>query len=90
MEERLFAEDLKGKRQTRSHSAIVRKGGDVWQSHHACKHASQTPHVERVIILLKVNEQFWAFEISRRYTDVVFRVGMVELGETPVDEAELK
>lgn len=54
---------------------------------HRCEHGPQTPHVEAVVIFLKVYQQLWSFEVARRNTDIVFSPGVVELGQAPVDEA---
>jgi len=51
---------------------------------HAGKHAAKAPHVKGVVILLIVHKQFWAFEIARGHTDIIFLTRMVELCQTPV------
>ncbi len=58
-------------------------------THHARVHASQTPHIERVVVFLEVDEQLGPFEVARGDADVVLGAWMVEFGETPVDESEL-
>ena len=39
---------------------------------------------------MKVDKKLGSFEVTRGYADVIFCLGVVEFGETPVDEAELK
>lgn len=56
---------------------------------HGGKHGSETPHVETVVVFLEVDEQLGALEVSRCYTDVVFRCGVIKLGQTPIDQAKL-
>lgn len=38
---------------------------------------------------MEVDEQFGTLEVARGDADVVLGVGVVELGESPVDQAEL-
>lgn len=45
-----------------------------------------TPHVQRIVVHLVIDQQFRAFEVSGRDTDVVRRVGVVEFRETPIDQ----
>jgi len=56
---------------------------------HTREHGAQTPHVEAVVVLLEVDEQLRALEVARGNADVVLGAGVVELGEPPVDEAQL-
>lgn len=60
------------------------------KSHHGSKHATVAPEIETIVIFLEVDKQFWSLEVPRGYPDVVFRLWVVELSETPVNEAELK
>lgn len=53
---------------------------------HGCEHGAKTPHVETVVVLLKINQQFGALEITRRHPNIVLGSRMVEFGEAPVDE----
>ena len=53
------------------------------------EHATQAPHVEAVVVLLKIDEELWSFEISAGYTDVVLQSRVIELSQTPVNEAKL-
>lgn len=39
---------------------------------------------------LIVNKEFGAFEVSRRHSDVVLLRRVIELCQTPVDEAQLR
>jgi hypothetical protein len=56
-------------------------------SHHRGKHTSKTPHVQAVIVLLEIYQEFGAFEVAGRHTDIVFDLWMVELGQTPINES---
>lgn len=54
---------------------------------HGSKHGTQRPHVERVVVLLEVDEQLRTLEVTRSDADVVFGAGVVELSKTPIDQA---
>lgn len=56
---------------------------------HSSEHAAQTPHVEGIVILLQIDEELGPLEVTRGNADVVLSAGVVELRQTPVDEAEL-
>lgn len=56
---------------------------------HGRKHGAEAPHVQAVVVLLKVDEQLRPLEVARGDTDVVLGAGVVELGETPVDQSQL-
>lgn len=49
------------------------------------EHAAETPHVERVVVVLVVDEQLGAFEIARCHAHVVLLAWVIELGQTPID-----
>ena len=53
------------------------------------EHAAETPHVERVVVVLVVDEQLGALEVTRRYSHVVLLAWVVELGQTPIDQSQL-
>lgn len=55
---------------------------------HASEHAAQRPDVEGVVVSLQVDQQFWTLEVAGSHSHVVFLVGMVELGKTPIDKAQ--
>ena len=68
---------------------------------HTREHAAERPHVERVVVLLEVDEELRPLEVSRRDADVVLGVRVVELrrsawseatsahlGQSPVDQAQ--
>ena len=59
------------------------------KAYHAGKHTPQTPHVQTVIVFLEIDQQLGTLEVPRGDPDVVFRSGVVELGETPIDQSEL-
>mmetsp|Transcript_7094 Transcript_7094/g.22720 ORF Transcript_7094/g.22720 Transcript_7094/m.22720 type:complete len:290 (-) Transcript_7094:544-1413(-) len=46
------------------------------------------PKVERIVVVLHVGEQLGPLKVAGGHADVVVLVGVVELGEAPVDEAE--
>lgn len=56
---------------------------------HAGKHAAETPHVQRVVVVLQVNEQLGSLEVARGDADVVLLVGVIELSQTPVYQTQL-
>ena len=56
---------------------------------HSSKHASQAPHVERIVVLLQVHQQFRSLEVSRSNSDIVLSSRVVKLCESPVNEAQL-
>lgn len=57
---------------------------------HGGEHGAEGPHVEGVVVLLEVDEELGAFEVAGGDADVVFGTLVVEFGEAPVDEAELR
>ena len=56
---------------------------------HSGEHTAQTPHVKSIVVLLQIDEELRTLEITRGNADVVLPAGVVELRQTPVDEAEL-
>lgn len=56
---------------------------------HGCEHGTQRPHVERVVILLVVDEQLRALEVAGGDADVVLGAGVVKFSETPINQTEL-
>jgi len=50
----------------------------LFSEDHGSEHGTQRPHVKRVVVFLKVNEQFWAFEIPGRHAHVVFGSRVIE------------
>lgn len=57
---------------------------------HGREHGPKAPHVQAVVVLLKIDEQLGALEISTRHTYVILSSRMVELRQSPVDETQLK
>mmetsp|Transcript_9963 Transcript_9963/g.25272 ORF Transcript_9963/g.25272 Transcript_9963/m.25272 type:complete len:276 (-) Transcript_9963:2362-3189(-) len=55
----------------------------------ACEHAPEAPHVEAVVVVHEVYEQFWSLEVATCDAHVVLEPWVVELRESPVDESEL-
>lgn len=56
---------------------------------HRGKHGAEAPHVQAVVILLEIHQQLGALEIARSDPHIVLGAGMVELGQAPVDQAQL-
>lgn len=56
---------------------------------HGRKHGAQTPHVQAVVILLEIHQQFGPLEIPGSDANVVLSSGVVELSQTPVNETQL-
>jgi hypothetical protein len=52
-------------------------------------HGTQTPHIERIVVVLHVNQQLRTFEIARSDANIVVLVGVIEFGETPINQAQL-
>ena len=68
---------------------LVRVTGSMeerfFAENHGGEHRAKRPHIQGVVVLLEVNEQFRALEISRRNSHVVLRSLVVEFGKTPVN-----
>lgn len=58
-------------------------------TNYAGKKTSKAPHVQTVVILTKVNQQFGAFEVARSDADVEICAGLVKVGQTPIDKTQL-
>ena len=56
---------------------------------HASKHAAQRPDIKRVVISLQVNQKLGTLEVAGSYAHIVLLTWVVELGQSPIDEAEL-
>ena len=56
---------------------------------HRGEHSSEGPHIQGVIVLLEIDQQFRSLEVSRRNTNVVLCSLVVKFGQTPVDKSEL-
>lgn len=56
---------------------------------HGGEHGTQAPHVEAVVVLLEVDQEFRTLEIARSHPDVVLSTRVVKFSKTPVDEAQL-
>lgn len=59
------------------------------KSYHRGEHTAITPHIQTIVIFLKINEQLRSFEVPRCDANIVFRFGVVELSKTPIDETKL-
>jgi len=56
---------------------------------HTGKGAPKRPNVQRVVIFPVLDEEFWSFVVSAGDADVVLLLGLVEVGEAPVDDSEV-
>jgi hypothetical protein len=56
---------------------------------HGCEHGTETPHVQTVVVLLEINQQLRTLKVAGCDAHVVLGPWMVELGQAPVDKAEL-
>ena len=74
VEEWLFTEDLPTNKVSPGTEDIT--GG----THHRGEHASITPHVQAIVVLLEVHKKFRALEVARCYPHIVFRLRVVKLG----------
>ena len=55
---------------------------------HGGEHAAETPHIETVVVHLVIHQQFWTFEVPTGNPHVVLLARVVELGQSPVDQAQ--
>mmetsp|Transcript_30918 Transcript_30918/g.52835 ORF Transcript_30918/g.52835 Transcript_30918/m.52835 type:complete len:331 (+) Transcript_30918:505-1497(+) len=56
---------------------------------HPGEHAPQAPHIQRVIVLLQIDQQFRSLEVPTRHAYVVLASGMVKFRQPPIDEPQL-
>ena len=56
---------------------------------HTGKGAPKRPNIERVVILLIVDEQLRSLVIARGDTHIVFLVWLVEVGQTPINQTQV-
>mmetsp|Transcript_2371 Transcript_2371/g.6553 ORF Transcript_2371/g.6553 Transcript_2371/m.6553 type:complete len:237 (+) Transcript_2371:263-973(+) len=56
---------------------------------HSCEHASETPHVEGVVVLLQIDKEFRSLEVAGGDAHVVLASWVVEFGKSPVDQPQL-
>lgn len=69
--------------------AVAAEEGFLAEDHRG-KHGTETPHVQAIVVLLEIDEQLWALEVAGGDADVILRAWVVELCQTPVDEAQLR
>jgi len=60
----------------------------VRDEYHSSKHAAQTPHVQRIVIISHIYQQFGSFEVSGSDSDIVLFLGVIEFCETPINKSE--
>lgn len=68
----------------------MNKGMMEEHSYHRGKHTAETPHVEAVVILLEIYQELGTLEVAGCHTNIVFNLGMVKLGQTPINKSELR
>lgn len=56
---------------------------------HGGEHGAQTPHVQAVVILLEIDEQFRTLEVTRSHPHIVFGARVVKFGQAPIDQTQL-
>jgi hypothetical protein len=55
---------------------------------HSCYHASQGPHIQAVIVVLKVYQQLRTLEITGGHTHIVLSSWVVKFSQSPIDESQ--
>ena len=55
---------------------------------HRREHGTQASYIQRIIIQLIIHQQFWALEIPTGNPDVVLSARVIELSESPVNQAQ--
>ena len=58
-------------------------------TYHRSKHATIAPHVQTIVVFLKVHKEFGTFEVAGCHPNIILRFGMVEFSQAPVDETKL-
>mmetsp|Transcript_28940 Transcript_28940/g.41358 ORF Transcript_28940/g.41358 Transcript_28940/m.41358 type:complete len:280 (+) Transcript_28940:342-1181(+) len=56
---------------------------------HACKHTPQTPHIQRIIILLQIHQQLRSLEVPTRHTNIILPSRMIKLRQPPINQPKL-
>ena len=51
--------------------------------------ASHSPHIQRVVVLLVLDEQLGAFVVAGGHTHVVVILGLVKVGQPPIDQSQV-
>ena len=56
---------------------------------HRGKHGAKAPHVQAIVVLLEIDEEFRALEVARRDAHIILGARMIELSQAPVNETQL-
>ena len=56
---------------------------------HACKHTSQRPDIQRIVINLQIDQEFRPFEVPTRHSDIILLSHVVVLSQTPINKSQL-
>jgi len=52
------------------------------------EHTTKRPHIQTVVIVLKINKKLWTFEVTRGNTDIVECAWEIKLCKSPVDKTQ--
>jgi hypothetical protein len=58
----------------------------LFAENHGGEHCAQAPHIQAVIILLKVHQQLWPLKVTGGNSYIVLGTGVIEFSQSPVDE----
>lgn len=56
--------------------------------YHRRKHGSSRPNIQRIVIVVVVNQQLWSFEVAGSHSDVVVLTHVIKLCQAPIDELQ--
>lgn len=56
----------------------------VFAENHGSQHAPETPHIQRVVVVAVIYQEFRSFKVPGGHPHVVLLPGMVELSQTPI------
>jgi len=55
---------------------------------HSSEHAAKRPDIKRVVVGLQIDKKLGSFEVSTCNSNIILLARMVELSQTPVNEAK--
>lgn len=87
LEQLLGTQDLGNLDQLVGVAVTVEEG--LFAENHRREHGSQRPHVQRVVVLLEIHQQLRTLEVARCDSHIVLGALVVELSQSPVDQAKL-
>ena len=70
--------------------AATKRNGGCSGTHHRREDAADAPYVQAVVVVLVPDEELGALVVPRRDANVELRAWVVELGEAPVDQTQLR